>query len=250
MDLISRDFREAHLNFSGLLLATTITPIAPLDDPSRLRRFHDSSSQFTISTDVRSGFLSHAHTELRLSKVEGNAWVDVYVAYWRAVGAILDVENSEKGGHSKVYESWKEVMNGLIRGYSNCGFESWTIPCLYVTGRYLRAFAIKADDEQRSRNGIPFGVGIQDDIAGDHAKNERLEDAARIINRIFTLCISDRYVVFRFVQEFICVDPLLRSRARAPLETSRKWGLYYTTNLLFKTYFKVTLVSPVNHHSS
>ena len=28
---------------------------------------------------------------------------------------------------------------------------------------------------------------------------------------------------------------------RAPLEESRKWGLYYTTNLLFKTYFKVDL---------
>ena len=26
---------------------------------------------------------------------------------------------------------------------------------------------------------------------------------------------------------------------RAPIEESRKWGLYYTTNLLFKTYFKV-----------
>lgn len=26
---------------------------------------------------------------------------------------------------------------------------------------------------------------------------------------------------------------------RAPIEDSRKWGLYYTTNLLFKTYFKV-----------
>jgi len=26
---------------------------------------------------------------------------------------------------------------------------------------------------------------------------------------------------------------------RAPLEESRKWAIYYTTNLLFKTYFKV-----------
>lgn len=27
----------------------------------------------------------------------------------------------------------------------------------------------------------------------------------------------------------------------APIEESRKWGIYNTTNLLFKTYFKVGL---------
>ena len=30
--------------------------------------------------------------------------------------------------------------------------------------------------------------------------------------------------------------------SRAPLEESRKWGLYYTTNLLFKTYFKLNSI--------
>ena len=29
----------------------------------------------------------------------------------------------------------------------------------------------------------------------------------------------------------------------APMEDSRKWGLYYTTNLLFKTYFKLNSIS-------
>lgn len=31
----------------------------------------------------------------------------------------------------------------------------------------------------------------------------------------------------------------LSRQFRAPLEESRKWGIYNTTNLLFKTYFKV-----------
>ncbi|MCJ1394161.1 COP9 signalosome (CSN) subunit [Xylographa bjoerkii] len=220
MDIISRDFRTAHMNCSGPLLATTITPTAPLDDPSRLIRFFDSSSSFAISTDIRSSLLAHTNTELRFSKVEGNAWVDVYVAYWKATERILAVDDGEKGSWAKVYESWKEVTNTLIRGYSNSGFEAWTIPCLYVTARYLRAFAIKADEEQRAGDDVPFGIGVQDDMAGDHGKNEKLEDAARIVNRIFTLCISDR----------------------APLENSRKWGLYYTTNLLFKTYFKLNSI--------
>jgi hypothetical protein len=30
-----------------------------------------------------------------------------------------------------------------------------------------------------------------------------------------------------------------KTDARAPLEESRKWGIYNMTNLLFKTYFKV-----------
>ena len=30
---------------------------------------------------------------------------------------------------------------------------------------------------------------------------------------------------------------------RAPLEDSKKWGIYYTTNLLLKTYFKLNSIS-------
>ncbi|MCJ1418090.1 COP9 signalosome (CSN) subunit [Xylographa parallela] len=220
MDVIYRDFRVAHMNCSGPLLATTITPVAPLEDPNRLVRFYESSSSFAVATDVRSCLFAHPDTELRLAKSEDNAWVDVYVTYWKAIGRILAVDDGEKGGWSQLYESWKEVTNALIRGYSNSGFEAWTIPCLYVTARYLRAFAIRADEEQSVGNGVSFVIGMHDDMVGDHGKNEKLEDAARIINRIFTLCISDR----------------------APLESSRKWGLYYTTNLLFKTYFKLNSI--------
>ncbi|MCJ1245975.1 COP9 signalosome (CSN) subunit [Trapelia coarctata] len=220
MDIIFRDFQRAHLDRSGPSLATTITPIAPPEDSNRLRQLFGTSSAFTIQQEIRSGLLAHINTELRFSKPEGNAWVDVYVAYWKAVGEIIALEENLKTGWIGVYEAWKEVTNALIRGYSNAGFESWTTPCLYVTGRFLRVFAIKADEQLRERNGGAFSAGMQDDIAGEFGKNEKLEDAARIINRIFTLCISDR----------------------APIGESRKWGLYYTTNLLFKTYFKLNSI--------
>lgn len=36
--------------------------------------------------------------------------------------------------------------------------------------------------------------------------------------------------------------PLL-TFTRAPLDESRKWGIYYITNLLFKTYFKLNSAS-------
>lgn len=60
-------------------------------------------------------------------------------------------------------------------------------------------FAIKADEEQAAKVGTGAVKmetdGLGDDVtSGGLEKNERLEDAARVINRVFTLCISDRYV--------------------------------------------------------
>jgi hypothetical protein len=39
---------------------------------------------------------------------------------------------------------------------------------------------------------VHAGFGFQDDIAADVEKNANLEEAARVINRMFTLCLSDR----------------------------------------------------------
>lgn len=87
----------------------------------------------------------------------------------------------------------------LIRGYNSHGFEAWTVPCLYVAGKHLRVFAIKADDERNSSNGggpsneNPDTTTFQDDFDPDSEKNQQLEDCARQLNRIFNLCLSDRY---------------------------------------------------------
>jgi hypothetical protein len=91
-----------------------------------------------------------------------------------------------------VYEAWKEMTNALHRGYTNGGFEAWTVPCLYVAGKYLRIFAIKADEEISSNGSLT--AGFQEDDNPEAGKNEKLEDAARTLNRIFQLCVADRYV--------------------------------------------------------
>lgn len=195
MDIFFRDFQSAHLSRRGPLLATTLKPIAPAEDLTRLRRFFNSPTSFTIQGDLRSGLLAHSNTEVRFSKAEGNGWVDIYVAYWKAVGEILAIEDGIKSDWTVVYEVWREVTNALIKGYTSANFESWTIPCLYVVGKYLRVFAIKADQQAKRRQAIMFNGGMQEDVTGDSGKDEKLEDAARVINRIFTLCISDRYVI-------------------------------------------------------
>lgn len=197
METLFRDFKQAHLVASGPLLATTITPIAPPIDPNRLRKLYNSTNAQSVAQDVRYGLLAHSNTDLRFLKPEGTSWVDIYVAYWKAVGEILDAENAGAGfDWTRVYEAWKEVANALIRGYSSSGFQAWTVPCLYVAGRYLRVFAIRADGSSKEHgDGVSMNDAFQDDVVGEAGEHEKLEDAARVMNRMFTLCVSDRYVV-------------------------------------------------------
>ena len=184
MEVLFHNFERAQTDGLGPLLASTLEPVAPFDDPHRLHRLYQSSTPLDIAADLRSGLLAHTNTSVRLSRPEGQAWIDVYAAYWKAVGAIV-----RSAGASAVYDAWKELAVVLIKGYSASHFTAWTIPCLYVVGKYLRIFAIAAD-----KDAPPPSSGIQEDIAGTLGTNERLEEAARLIHRIFSLCISDRYV--------------------------------------------------------
>ena len=99
----------------------------------------------------------------------------------------------------EAYNQQTQVVVNFHRAFQNHG--SWSLPVLFVTNRNLRDLAIRADYSLRSRNEKP----------------NKLEDSARILNRSFTLCITDRN----------------------PLEQSRKLGTLYIINLLFKAYFKV-----------
>ena len=98
-----------------------------------------------------------------------------------------------------MYASWKDLVNAVIKGYTSGVLEAWTLPVLYLVGKHLRVFAIKADESVGASGegalvGTGVGVegGLQEDIA--EGRNGKLEDAARVMMRMFTLCISDRYV--------------------------------------------------------
>lgn len=85
----------------------------------------------------------------------------------------------------------------------------------------MRVFAIKADHERREKPADEGAMTLQDDFDPEAEANQSLEDCARQLNAIFGLCLMDR----------------------APLEDSRKWGIYYIINLLFKTYFRLNQAS-------
>ncbi|EEH47790.1 uncharacterized protein PADG_03874 [Paracoccidioides brasiliensis Pb18] len=221
MSAIFAEFKAAQLVGSGSALAATITPVASPKDPDRLRDFYYFTNAANVQSDVRFAVLQDRSTGIKLPKQEGNAWVDVFVAFWKAVAEIVEIEESpQTGSWNKVFNAWKQVANLLIRGYTNGGFQAWTLPCLYIVGRYLRIFAMEADS-CTSQDLDTFNDSFRDDVVSDASKNAKLEESSQIINRMFTLCLHDR----------------------APLEESRKWGVYNTVNLSFKTYFKLGAIS-------
>jgi len=199
MEAVFNDFKQALDAQNGYALASTISPIAPAHDAGRLYSFYRSSNAFSIQTDVRYAIIYN--NDVHLTKAEGTAWLEVFVAYWKAIGEILaaeEVTNQGKNAEtnwSKVYEAWKDMVNALIKGYqSAASFPAWTVPCLYTAGKYLRHFAIKADESAAKAEGnVTFNAGFQDDVVSAIGKHEKLEDAARQLQRIFSLCISDRY---------------------------------------------------------
>ncbi|EMR86199.1 hypothetical protein ACHAPC_000124 [Botrytis cinerea] len=222
MDAFLHEFKAAYNEGNGYSLSMTLYPVAPASNPNRLREFYRSTNFEHVKKDIEYRLLYDDRSPLNCSVEEGRAWVDVYCAFWKFIGYMSNAEaapeDNSKDAWTKVYESWKEVTNALHRGYSACGFEAWTVPCLYVAGKYLRIFAIKADEATGTVSNA--AMNYQDDLNPESETNEKLEDAARQLNRIFTLCLSDR----------------------ATLEESRKWATYNIINLLFKTYFKLNSI--------
>ncbi|EHY58674.1 COP9 signalosome (CSN) subunit [Exophiala dermatitidis] len=223
MGSIFADFHQAQRNGDGRLLASCLAPLDTPQDPRRLQSFAQLSNYQEISAAVRY-YLVQDPNSVGLPKAEANAWVDIFVALWKTVKELVGLRaGNGTGDWVRAFDSYKELCNQLVRGYTNYGFQSWTVPCLYIAGKYIRMIAMKADSEGKPKdtNGGAFANGFSDDIMSETNKHEKLEQAAWTINRMFTVCLSDR----------------------AELVESRKWGIYSTTNLLFKTYFKLNSIS-------
>ena len=195
--LLFDDFASAHADENGWMIATTISPEPPKHDPGRLYKFRNIISG-SIRTDLQ--YKLQYNPVLRIDKKEAQAWLEVFVTYHKFVGSLLQAEEAQTAGKindanwSRVYDDWKEVVNILYRGYTGNSFAAWTIPCLYVAGRYLRVFAIKVDEElaRKRDSGLAFGNVLEEEAFDASSKNDKLEDAGRQINRVFALCLGDR----------------------------------------------------------
>lgn len=212
MEVLSRDFQTANAEMSGPLLAATIAPIAPPNYLNRLDAIYRDSNAASVSRDIAFGLTKSAQAAIQYPNPEIDTWTEIYSAYWYAIGGIIAAEQSTSNPDwQRVYLAWKDLANTVIKGYNSGVLDAWTLPVLYITGKHLRVFAIKADES--AGNDTAFNAaGLQDDIAGDTGKNQNLEDAARVINRMFILCLSDRYVGSRgstivFEDQSLSCDP-------------------------------------------
>lgn len=199
MEILFQEYQRATQEENGPLLGSTISPIAPPHYLNRLDAIYRSSNHEAVQSDISYG-LTKSKRNVKYPDPEISLWTEIYSAYWNAIGEIIKANDGElKPDWVKVYEMWKELTNAVIRGYTTGVLETWTLPVLYCAGKHLRIFAIKADESMQVTEGsASFKTdGLQEDIAADFGRNEKLEDAARVINRMFTLCISDRYAAIK-----------------------------------------------------
>ena len=192
MTSIFIDFHDAYASGSGHLLAACLVPSNISQDPRRLHSFANLSNHATVSADIRYHLFRHFSSTYKPPKNEADAWIDIFVSLWKTVKENLAVEDGVPSATwEKVFNIYKELVSNLMHGFSNRGFEAWSVPCLPATAKALMGFAAKADAESRSKNENSFGDGLADDVVGTGG-NEKLESVAGVLNRMFSICVNDR----------------------------------------------------------
>ncbi|KAK9370349.1 hypothetical protein V1509DRAFT_617503 [Lipomyces kononenkoae] len=93
--------------------------------------------------------------------------------------------------------------------------DKWILPVIYTVTQELRIIAIEADHHIADRM-------ARSSSYDSSTTPNKLEEAARTINRTLTVCLNDR---------------------NSAMPQSRKWGVYFITSLLFKIYFKLGTIS-------
>ena len=236
-------FQEAHASGLAQPVAEFFSPFPPAHDPGRLYDFYRASNDDKIESDVR--YALKASKSTRMSLKEGGAWIDILTSYWRAVKEIIKADEAANQGrlgdrqYVAVYDTWKDLTSIFIRHISGGLLPPWAIFTLYFTANHLRKIAIRADEQLARSKPVAFNTGFSDDVVSTVAQNQKLEEAARVFNRIFALCLGDRCAASQF---HLLILSLTSSR-NPDLSESRKWGVYCIANLQFKTYFKVTMPS-------
>lgn len=194
MDTIFNEFGVAMTRRNGYELAQTLNPELS-DDMLRLvyKTANHASIKDLLKRHIRANTQHLPHVDLD----EIQMWVDVFHCYWKTCGELLAIQDrSPKASWVKVYEAWKELFSALHRGYMSPKVElpAWTIPCLYIVGKYLRVFAMNADEERSNNpNQETTETNFQDDLDMEADKFVWLRDCGVQLNRMFTLCLNDRY---------------------------------------------------------
>lgn len=208
------------------VIVDQLCPIAPTNNPGRLHDIYRSSDEQRIADDVYSGL--RYGRDFALPEIQASAWSEIISSFWKAVRQILQAEEAKTqrrvGDRSMVdvYDTWKAFASCVHTHIDRGIIPPWTVILMYRTANYLRIFASKADEQIMQSRGKVTSNNYQDEDVSTVAAPEKLPDAIRLFNKMFSSCVGDR-------------NPDMRE--------SRKWGTYYMANLQFKSYFKLKNVA-------
>lgn len=95
MNDLFKSFAKAHAEQNGYLLAATLSPIASSVNPQRLRLIWKSSNSSSVKGDIKHFIKSNSSHQRSLDHEEVKGWVEVYAAYWNAIGDFVAVEDGK-----------------------------------------------------------------------------------------------------------------------------------------------------------
>ncbi|XP_041321657.1 PCI domain-containing protein 2 isoform X3 [Pyrgilauda ruficollis] len=104
----------------------------------------------------------------------------------------------------EAYKCQTVIVQSFLRAFQAHKEENWALPIMYSVALDLRIFANNADQQLVKKGKSKVG--------------DMLEKAAELLMGCFRVCASD---------------------TRAGIEDSKKWGMLFLVNQLFKIYFKI-----------
>ena len=87
MNELLDEFVNAYSQRNGYLVAQTLSPVAPHGSPYKLKSIWQSTNAHSVKGDIKHFLKTKGH-RVKLDNDEVNGWVEVYTAYWHALGEI------------------------------------------------------------------------------------------------------------------------------------------------------------------
>lgn len=95
MNELFEEFAAAHASRNGYAIAQTLSPVPPPDQAHKLASIWQSTNAYSVKGDIKHFIKHNAKHRVPLDQNEVNGWVEVYTAYWKAVGEIISGENGK-----------------------------------------------------------------------------------------------------------------------------------------------------------
>jgi hypothetical protein len=95
MNELFEEFAAAHTSRNGYAIAQTLSPVPPPHQPHKLASIWQSTNSHSVKGDTKHFIKHNMSYRGSLDQDEVNGWVEVYTAYWKAIGEILSGETGK-----------------------------------------------------------------------------------------------------------------------------------------------------------